>query len=187
MIAASCDDLKESGEERSGIYILQIGGKPTSVYCDMDDDGGGWTVLLKRFPSCNPPDYFDRNWAEYQEGFGRKDDEFWLGLDAIHHLTTDKNDTPIEMKITFTDFDGESRSILYKDFRVWGASEKYRMTYSNSTDVDSGKAVTNPPSGARFSTFDQDNDAWYLWKYSFISCNYCLGDVRLSDRLKYFS
>ncbi len=130
----------------------------------MDDDGGGWTVLLKRFPSCNLPDYFDRDWVEYQEGFGRRDDEFWLGLDVIHHLTTEENDTPIEMKTTFTDFDGGSESILYKDFRVWGATKKYRMTYSNSTDVDSGETIDSPTSGLRFTTRDQDNDTWYVKK-----------------------
>ena len=30
---------------------------------------------------------FNRNWSDYEEGFGSLTGEFWHGLSAIHYLT----------------------------------------------------------------------------------------------------
>ncbi len=70
----------------SGIYVIQIGGVPRHVYCDMHD-GGGWTVFQRRGRQhMNPADYFLRDWAEYRDGFGDPRKEYWLGLEAIHQV-----------------------------------------------------------------------------------------------------
>ena len=36
------------------------------TYCLQD----GWTVIQSRGQFGNPPDYFNKTWAEYQAGFG---------------------------------------------------------------------------------------------------------------------
>ena len=53
-----------------------------NVYCDMITDGGGWIVIQR-----NKKDSlvnFNRNWADYEKGFGNLTTEFWYGLAEIH-------------------------------------------------------------------------------------------------------
>ena len=59
----------------------------SQVWCDMDTDGGGWTVFLKRVDGSEE---FYREIASYEEGFGDVSREYWLGLDALHAITTQK-------------------------------------------------------------------------------------------------
>ncbi|GBN59077.1 hypothetical protein AVEN_96804-1, partial [Araneus ventricosus] len=45
-----CSDILASGRNKSGIYTIWTGESPTTrkqlrVYCDMETDDGGWTVI----------------------------------------------------------------------------------------------------------------------------------------------
>ncbi|XP_013792457.2 techylectin-5A-like [Limulus polyphemus] len=70
------------------------------VYCDMDTDGGGWTVIQRRGNHGNPKDYFFRPWADYKVGFGDIQKEFWLGDSFCYHnefkFITKDNDNDID-------------------------------------------------------------------------------------------
>ena len=45
--AASCQAWYENGARNSGLYMVDGYGKssPFQVYCDMENDGGGWTLV----------------------------------------------------------------------------------------------------------------------------------------------
>ena len=54
--------------------------------CDMDTDGGGWTVLQRR-GEFNQQSNFFVTWSSYKRGFGDLTRDFWLGNEKIHTLT----------------------------------------------------------------------------------------------------
>ena len=49
-VAQNCKQLQEAGEAESGVYTIDpdgLGGVASfDVYCDMDNHGGGWTLVL---------------------------------------------------------------------------------------------------------------------------------------------
>ena len=78
-------DLLISGSVRSGVYTIDPDGEGSiSVYCDQENFGGGWTMLMRHGSSIQS---FDVAWKYYKRGFGSLDQDFWLGNDNIHRLT----------------------------------------------------------------------------------------------------
>lgn len=90
-MCADCNELKMSGVVVSGVYPVKLpSGLVLNVYCDMDTDHGGWTLIQRRQDgSLN----FTRNWDDYAFGFGNVNAEFWLGNENIYTLTKDTNYT----------------------------------------------------------------------------------------------
>ena len=81
----SCCDLRIFSAP-SGVYTLRTDEfDSVRVYCDMDTDKGGWNVIQRN--KKDSPTSFNRNWAQYDEGFGELEAEFWHGLKAISCLT----------------------------------------------------------------------------------------------------
>ena len=49
-----------------------------NIYCDMNTTNGGWTIVQRNRKDSKVN--FDTTWAEYEEGFGDLNTEFWYGL-----------------------------------------------------------------------------------------------------------
>eukprot|EP00105_Crassostrea_gigas_P042108 XP_019926256.1 PREDICTED: microfibril-associated glycoprotein 4 [Crassostrea gigas] len=142
----------------SGLYRIKLPflGHVTA-FCDMDTDGGGWTVFQKRQDGSED---FYRTWMEYKNGFGNLRSEFWLGNEKLHHLL---GQGTYEMRMDMEDFDNQTRYVKYTSFNVGDESSKYTVTISGFSG-NVGDCFTNAltihkvMNNMKFSTRDQDND-----------------------------
>jgi len=125
----------------------------SDVYCDTTTDGGGWIVIQRN--KNNSTVDFNKNWTDYEEGFGDLKTEFWYGLDAIHCLTETGQ---WEMRVDYQKKDKTWSNYHYNQFSVGSASEEYPLTIGGFTgEGDDGFARHNR---MKFSTPDKDNDKW---------------------------
>uniref|UniRef100_A0A8C5U2Q8 Fibrinogen C-terminal domain-containing protein n=1 Tax=Malurus cyaneus samueli TaxID=2593467 RepID=A0A8C5U2Q8_9PASS len=148
----NCQELLAKGKILSGWYtIYPQGCNATTVFCDMDMDGGGWIVFQRRWDgSVN----FLRDWDSYKRGFGNQLTEFWMGNDNIHLLTSLG---PCELRIDLRDFENNYYFAKYASFRVLGESEKYRLVLGDFLGGNAGDSLSYHRD-MPFSTTDQDND-----------------------------
>ncbi|XP_078701986.1 microfibril-associated glycoprotein 4-like [Branchiostoma floridae x Branchiostoma belcheri] len=150
----NCWELLNSGHDTSGVYIIYptAGGiSPIHVYCDMDTDGGGWTVFQRR--QDGSVDFY-LDWQAYKTGFGDLRGEFWLGNDNIHDLTGLGG---YELRIDMEDMDGNSAFAKYNTFRVEDGGHMYRLTVGGYSGTAGDSLAPRHPS-MFFSTKDRDND-----------------------------
>ena len=144
-----CKDAYKQGNHKNGIYTLNPdNGTSFQAYCDMDTDGGGWTVFQRRMDgSVN----FLRNWSDYVKGFGNPDREHWLGLEKIHRLTKASS----VLRVDMTSYSKGSRYAKYT-FKVEDAASRYTLLAKNySGNAGNSLGYHNQ---MKFSTIDSDND-----------------------------
>ncbi|KAI5253561.1 Ficolin-1 [Manis pentadactyla] len=118
----NCKELLTRGHFLSGWHTIYMPDcQPLTVLCDMDTDGGGWTVFQRRSDGSVA---FYRDWAMYKRGFGSQLGEFWLGNDHIHALTAQGTS---ELRADLVDFEGNHQFAKYSSFKVAGEAEKYKL------------------------------------------------------------
>ena len=118
----SCYRWLEEGFTSSGVYTINPdGGKPIQVLCDMNTDGGGWTVFQRRL---NGSVDFYLGWESYKNGFGDLNGEFWLGNDNLHRLTAADD---VTLRVDLEDFNGDIRYAEYMTFKVGDEIDEYRL------------------------------------------------------------
>ncbi|CAL8354281.1 unnamed protein product [Arctogadus glacialis] len=149
---ADCSEELQNGARPSGeadIYPRGRGGGAQRVYCDMETDGGGWTVFQRRM---NGNTDFYRSWSEYRAGFGNVSQEFWIGNELLHHLT---QAGPMAMRVELR-AENETAYAHYSTFSVASEENHYSLQLSGFTGTagDSMKYHNGRP----FSTHDQDPD-----------------------------
>ncbi|XP_075542591.1 techylectin-5A-like isoform X1 [Dermacentor variabilis] len=153
-----CADLLRAGQTTSGLYDIFIGKndvKGKVVYCDMDTDGGGWTVIQRRGQFGNRVYYFYRNWKEYAAGFGDPAKEFWFGNNALHALTS--NAECMKLKIVLKNHTGESASVDYEGFKVGSEKELFKLSLGRFLGPKGWNSL-KPCNNSKFTTLDKDND-----------------------------
>ena len=143
---SDCCDVFILGQ-RTGIYWLYGVGEER-VLCDMQSAKGGWIVFGRRFRISN--NEFLRSWSEYVQGFGVLTQEFWLGLNNLHRLTSSPEGAELRIELN----DGY-RWAQYDNFRVAGPETNYTLYISGYH----GNLVNNfrYHNGSPFSTEDHNS------------------------------
>ena len=146
--------------KKPGIYTVSnfcgVNCSNAQVYCDTRSGGGGWTVIHRRIDGT--VNFTDRDWVEYEDGFGSYYGEFWMRLRSMHCLTRQGY---WELCIDYQLNNGTKSYLHYNKFAVGPPTDQYRLTISGFDGI----APTNPfasnqgsLSGKKFSSRDQDND-----------------------------
>ncbi|XP_069686680.1 angiopoietin-2 [Periplaneta americana] len=186
----SCVDLLNAGMKDSGVYYLQIRGTTywfLKVYCEQEVAEGGWTVIQRRDDFGEPRENFNRDWADYKNGFGDPAKEFWLGNENIYMLT---NNEDYMLRVELEDFEGNKRYAQYSHFKIYSEGEYYKLEI-DGYEGNAGDSLNDPWYGSNnspFSTYNRDNDrsslncasmlkgGWW-WK----SCGRGLNGLYLND------
>ena len=122
-----------------------------NVYCNMITDDGGWIVIQRNRK--NSQLSFNKNWREYEEGFGDLNKDFWAGLELIHSLTQRGQ---WKMRVDYQKNDKTWSYLHYNQFSVGSASEEYPLTVGGFTGVGTDQFAFH--NEMKFSTPDNDND-----------------------------
>eukprot|EP00112_Aurelia_sp_Birch-Aquarium-sp1_P010529 Seg2243.3 transcript_id=Seg2243.3/GoldUCD/mRNA.D3Y31 product=Ficolin-1 protein_id=Seg2243.3/GoldUCD/D3Y31 len=156
----NCKELYNRGMRKSGVYEIQPQKDNIfKVYCDLEKDGGGWTVIQRRIDGSTN---FYRNWTEYKKGFGDLSHNMWIGLDNLHSLAAAGKDAILHVDLKHYNRGNTTFYARYGRFEVSGEADGYRLTVGkfSGTAGDSlnANSVNFKHNGMKFSTHDVDND-----------------------------
>ncbi|XP_042221909.1 ficolin-2-like [Homarus americanus] len=156
-----CSVARARGSWSSTTEVRPPGLQPRKVRCDQQTGGGGWTVVLARFPTthlhlerCD----FNRSWQQYKQGFGDIHGEFWIGNEALHSLT---KEVQTELRVTLSDWEGNTTSSVWQHFRVGSETDHYKLTVGGYEEGSKAGDSLHHHNNHRFSTYDNDNDRDY--------------------------
>ncbi|XP_021357194.1 microfibril-associated glycoprotein 4-like [Mizuhopecten yessoensis] len=150
-----CHELLMNGITKSGVYSIKLPmGRIVNVWCDMDTDHGGWTVIQRRMDgSVN----FTRPWDDYTFGFGNANSEYWLGNENLYQMTTYYNYT---LRIDMYDWENGTAFAEYGIFFVSSEQTGFRLNIGQFKGT-AGDALSYH-NDMKFTTIDRDNDKWFL-------------------------
>uniref|UniRef100_A0A914UTV4 Metalloendopeptidase n=1 Tax=Plectus sambesii TaxID=2011161 RepID=A0A914UTV4_9BILA len=173
-----CRELLQNNRSLpSGVYTLSPPGIPSfNAYCDMETDGGGWTVFQRRIN--DDISFNDKSWSNYKTGFNNGlDKNLWLGNDIIHVLSTKDSNVELRIDLWHNRKPGSSNSNghwweKYSKFFIESEANSYALHLSSSYAGDattlSNAGIYNS-NGLKFSTFNTingaDPDCFSRWKY----------------------
>ncbi len=119
----------------------------------MNLQGGGWTVIQRRISDSVD---FDRDWRDYQLGFGDFDGNFWLGLEQIKEITDYETN---ELYLGFESQTTTFNKATYASITLKDEANFYEIDLGSYTGVvgDAGDSF-GVHDAFKFSTHDKDND-----------------------------
>ncbi|XP_067939079.1 microfibril-associated glycoprotein 4-like [Watersipora subatra] len=186
-----CQELYDQGNRCSEVYQVNpphTDSEPFPVWCDFFD-GRGWTVFQKRV---NGSVSFNKNWTDYQAGFGEIAGEYWLGLAKIHLLTRSNTKLSIFLRAA----NGTTESGVWPSFYINGLADGYKLIISDDGyrgSLDSFKLVYYH-NGMKFSTPDRDQDLSssncaqrYQAGWWFNNCQYVLLNALEENQIEWYN
>ncbi|XP_075770227.1 fibrinogen-like protein 1-like protein [Pelodiscus sinensis] len=144
----------------SGIYVIQPAGSPPQVvWCDMDTEGKGWTVVQRN--SHNTEITWLESWSTYKYGFGNVQNDYWMGNEYLFLLT---HQNTYKVRFVVVDKSNTTRSAEYDIFRVEDEASGYPLRLGRYLgDADDYLTTYHTGKGGihdnmKFSTHDRDQD-----------------------------
>ncbi|XP_009887203.1 PREDICTED: LOW QUALITY PROTEIN: fibrinogen-like protein 1 [Charadrius vociferus] len=157
---ADCSHLRKTSP--SGVYVIQPAGSPPRVvWCDMDTEGKGWTVVQRN--SYTTEITWKESWTTYKYGFGNVQGDHWLGTEYLHLLTQQGT---YKVRFVVRDKANVTHYAEYDIFRVESEASGYPLRLGRfSGDGDDYLTSYHPKKGGihdnmKFSTTDRDQDQY---------------------------
>ncbi|ESO97748.1 hypothetical protein LOTGIDRAFT_152841 [Lottia gigantea] len=153
-----CQDLKNRGIRDRGLYPVNLlpNKPPINLTCFW-----GRTVVMYQDINKDVNFTFKRSWAEYRDGF-YGEDNFWLGLELMHILTTQKSQNTLDVSARIVNPGEEQEKYLkttFTGFKVDGENTEFLMGYGGTQYVGNYLGeLLRTLNNSRFSTYDRDND-----------------------------
>ncbi|XP_019894547.1 angiopoietin-related protein 2 [Musca domestica] len=140
----SCMEIKDCYASIFKIAMAN-GSRQDSVACDLHTEDGGWTVIQRRQDGTVN---FNRNWTSYLEGFGDLNGNFFIGLETLYYLTTQKETQ--ELYIIMRDFEGVERHARYSSFSIGPPDQGFVLSIGGYSG-DAGDSL-GYNGGSKFAT-----------------------------------
>ncbi|KAH8328208.1 hypothetical protein KR067_006178, partial [Drosophila pandora] len=147
-ILGKCVDPNPCSNLGKNIYQIRLPGVSAFV---APCDGSGWMVIQRRMDGSVD---FNRNWAEYRDGFGNLTGEFFLGLEKLHLITKSRQH---ELLIRLGKVDGSTAFEKYDNFRIGSEKDSYLLESIGNYTGGAGDSLTQHVN-MKYSTWDSDND-----------------------------
>jgi len=154
-VRRDCKEHYDKGERINGLYRVSMNviGHVVQVSCVQNRNGGGWTVVQRRFDGS---ENFYRSWQEYKHGFGKLQGEHWLGNENLYRLTAQAIVSGSELRVDMIRNSSGRYTMRYTNFDIGLESTGYKLHVSGRQGgLYFGMEKHD---GMKFSTYDKDQD-----------------------------
>ncbi|XP_053398072.1 ficolin-3-like [Mercenaria mercenaria] len=146
-------NLESYPSAKSGLYKIALwkSKEVIPVFCDMDTDGGGWTVFQNRFDGSID---FYRKFSEYENGFGAPG-----GLKYTQEIASQgATEIRLEMKKNNGEEGYETYKLLDGTDYTLSINESSARRSAGISERESFSMTVWSGIGYPFSTYDRDKD-----------------------------
>lgn len=149
-----CGHLRQAGQRSSGLYYIYHKATAKSeqqVYCVMESDEVGWTVIQEQMDPARRF-LFYKNWTEYASGFGYPTFGFWIGNRALHVLTSGEEQMTLRVEL----YNSTNKVTMdYGRFKISSEDDYFRLSLGDYKGPAGWDNLT-PANGRPFQTFDRE-------------------------------
>jgi len=137
----------------------------TAVFEDIPFAGSGWMVIQRRFDGKINFNVTNKN--SYDNGFGDLNGDFWIGIKAIHQLTTSHRH---ELYVELVDFDDVTAYARYDNFCVGNKESRYALKSLGNYTGNAGDALRAHEKNV-FQTFVLPDSSYCSW-WNAVKCQW---------------